>query len=43
MNLEKASTQKADKKAKCSAIYRGDSFDDKKYNELLSHVQSAIV
>lgn len=22
-----------------SAVYRGDSFDDEKYNELISHIQ----
>lgn len=25
----------------CSAVYRGDSFDDEKYNELISHIQAA--
>ncbi|MBP3339067.1 MAG: hypothetical protein J6L69_06665 [Lachnospiraceae bacterium] len=27
----------------CSAVYQGDSFDDDKYNELISYVQAAIV
>lgn len=26
----------------CSAVYHGDSFDDKKYNKLISYVQTAI-
>lgn len=25
----------------CSAVYHGDSFDDEKYNELISHIQVA--
>ena len=26
----------------CSAVYHGDSFDDEKYNKLISYVQTAI-
>lgn len=28
-------------KKMCSAVYHGDSFDDKKYNELISYIQAA--
>lgn len=27
----------------CNAVYQGDLFDDKKYNELISYVQAASV
>ncbi len=27
----------------CSTVYQGDSFDDEKYNEMISCVQSAII
>ena len=26
----------------CSAVYHGDSFDDEKYNKLISYVQTTI-
>ena len=29
-------------KEQCSAVYHGDSFDDEKYNKLISYVQTAI-